>query len=89
MNAIQTIEGYVIGEQKPMKKVLRTKRDKKRRLVEFLIEGHATFVSLATAIKMAENDDIEAVVVRTRSGTVYLRAYPDSSDADNFQSLAD
>ncbi len=60
-----------------------------RRIAEFLIEGSATFVALATAIQMAKNDDIEAVIVRTNNGAVYLRNYPDSSGADNFQSLAD
>ena len=84
--AIQVIEGYVVGVETPMRRVIATHSDGKR-LTEFLIEGDGSYLPLAEAVRLARNGDIDAVVGRTAQGTVYLRAYPDDEAFNNFSQI--
>ncbi len=88
IDAIQEIEGYVVGVEKPVRRIIGAIL-KDKRLTAFLIEGSGSYVSKAVAIEMAENEDIDAVVARSAHGDLYLRAPPDSASDTNFLALAE
>lgn len=95
LDAIQAIEGWKVGEEALLKKVVRTRRAKKtkkgrrsRRLVSFLIEDTG-WVSLPVAVRMADSEEIDAVAVHPRRGEAYIRGFPDETTADNFDALVE
>ena len=87
VDAIQEIEGYVVGGEKPVRRIIGAILEDKR-LMAFLIEGSDSYVSKAAAVQMAEHEDIDAVVARSAHGDFYLRAPPDSASGNNFLALA-
>jgi hypothetical protein len=89
LDAIQYCEGWREGCEFLQRRVIRTRQDRRGRLVGFLIEGETEFISSDLAVRLAENDEIEAVVVRPRSRKPYIRAYPDALTENNFDALAE
>lgn len=87
IRAIQQIEGYIVGTEKPVRKVIGTKTNG-RHLSAFLIEGDAAYISKSIAIRLADNGEIDAVVVRSMGGEVYLRATADAAPGNNFNAIA-
>lgn len=87
LNAIQRVEGYVVGTEKPVRRVLGAKTEG-RRLIAFLIEGETSYISKHMAISMADRQEIDAIVVRPKNGEAYLRAVPDGVAGNNLYSLA-
>jgi hypothetical protein len=88
IDAIQQIEGYVVGVEKPVRRVIGAIL-KDKRLTAFLIEGSDSYVSKAAAIQMVEHEEIDAVVARSAHGDLYLRASPDLASDNNFLALAE
>ena len=87
VGAIQTIEGYVAGTEKPVRKVIGAQTDGKR-LIAFLIKGDSSHISASAAVRLASNGEIDAVVVRPSQGDAYLRARADGVDGNNFSAIA-
>ncbi len=87
LDAIKQLEGWDEGTVEHPKKVTATKKDKDGDIIAYQLEGSSTFIPKSQAVKMAEAGEIYAVVVRSKNGS-YLRAYPDSSTGDNFDSMA-
>lgn len=52
------------------------------------LEGNSTFTPIGTAIKMAEDGKIDAVVVNPKSGKKYIRSKPDGKKKNNLDELA-
>jgi len=52
------------------------------------LEGNQNFTPLETAIRMAEQGKIDAVVVNTEKGGKYLRTRPDDETQNNLGTLA-
>ena len=88
IDAIQEIEGYVVGREKPVRGVIGAIL-KDKLLIVFSIEGSGNYVSKAVAIEMAETEDIDAVVARSAHGDLYLRAPADAASGNNFLALAE
>lgn len=86
LDAIQRIEGWIVGTDNYIKKVIRTKVDRRGRLVEFLIEGENEYIDKNEAIRRAEEMEIDAVVVAGSGGT-YIRAFGDATSQNNFDEL--
>lgn len=87
INAIQVIEGYAKGTEKSVRKVIGVKTNGKH-LTAFLIEGHAAYISKSDAINLADEEEIDAVVVRPAGGEAYLRASADGLPGNNFNAIA-
>jgi hypothetical protein len=87
VGAIQQIEGYIVGVEKTVRKVIGVLSDGAR-LTAFLIDGESSYISLNDAIVLASRGEIDAVVVRPAAGAAYLRARADSADSNNFRDIA-
>lgn len=87
IGAIQIIEGYAAGTEKLVRKVIGAITDGKR-LTAFLIEGDAGYISKSAAISLADNEEIDAVVVRPAVGEAYFRATADGLPGNNFDAIA-
>lgn len=57
-------------------------------LNEFLLND-GNWISLKKAIILANNGEIDAVVVKSNNSNSYLRSKPDSTKTNNFESLAE
>lgn len=88
LDAIQRVEGYIEGETRPLPRVEKTKEDEDDVLTEFLLEGGGGFISLSEAINLASNERLYAVVVDASPNT-YIRAFPDETTSNNFDSLTE
>lgn len=87
VNAIQTIEGFFVGMEKPVRKVISAKTDGKR-LTAFRIEGSVAYISKDSAINLADDCEIDAVVVRPAGSEAYLRGPADGIAGNNFNAIA-
>jgi hypothetical protein len=88
LDAIKQLEGWTEGKVETPKKVTATKKNKDGEIISYQLEGSSAFISKADAVQMAEDGEIYAVVVQPRKGDAYLRAFPDASAGDNFDSIA-
>ena len=88
LDAIKQLEGWEEGTIETPKKVTATKKNKDGEIISYQLEGSSTFISKADAVQMAEDGEIYAVVVQPKKGDAYLRAFPDDSTGDNFDSIA-
>lgn len=88
ISAIQAIEGFKIGIEDTVKRVVLVISENNR-LSKFLLQGDSSHITLSAAIAQAKSGQIDAVVVRMRSGREYLRARPDKTNTNNFRSLAE
>ncbi len=71
------------------KKVVDASADSDGDITAVRLEGNTTFTSLETAIRMADNGQIENVhVVRPTGGRPYLRTNPNGKERDNLDYLA-
>jgi hypothetical protein len=86
--AIERIEGFAVGIEQPVRKIVGTLTDGKR-LTDFLIDGNSSYISLAAALDLAIRGEIDAVIVRLSNGTQYLRAYADGVADNNFDTMAE
>lgn len=88
VDAIQQIEGFAVGVEKPVRKVIGALTDGSR-LTAFLIEGESSYISLDAALALASCGEIDAVVVRPSIGRAYLRAHADNVEGNNFGAIAE
>lgn len=88
LDAIQRIEGYVVGQVTVKRKVIGTRRVRGGALLEFKIEGYPSYVDLGTALHLAGSGELDAVIARSRNGKLYLRSVPDRRTDNNFPALA-
>ena len=86
INAIQVIEGYSVGTERPVRRVIRVKSNGKR-ITHFLIDGNTSYLSASDAISLADEEEIDAVVVRPANGEAYLRASADGYIGNNFNAI--
>lgn len=73
-----------------VKKVVDAKQDSKGNITGVKLSGNSTYTSLATAMKMADNGQIEnAHSVRPKTGTKHhLRTNPDKHKGNNLDEMA-
>jgi hypothetical protein len=88
LDAIKQLEGWDEGTIEHPKKVKATKKNKQGDIIAYQLEGSSAFISKADAVRMAEDGEIYAVVVQPKKGDAYLRAFPDATTGDNFDSIA-
>lgn len=88
--AIETMEGKpqagTITELPEKKPINGVKKDKKGTIIAYSVEGLG-WVPKAKAIALAQKGEIDAVIARSRSGSIYLRATPDSRWDNNLNNL--
>lgn len=90
--AIEQMEGWSdtkkgkITEQKPKKKIVSVKKDKKGIIEYYNIEGLG-FINKAKAVNLANNGLIDAVVVYPSLGRPFLRSRPNNTTDDNLGNL--
>ncbi len=71
------------------KKVVAARADSDGDITAIRLKGNITFTPLETAIRMADNGQIENVhVVRPTKGRPYLRTNPNGKERDNLDYLA-
>ena len=88
LDAIKTLEGWDEGTEEHPKKVKATRKNKQGDIIAYQLECSSAFISKADAVQMTEDGEIYAVVVQPKKGDAYLRAFPDASTGDNFDSIA-
>ncbi|HEY5234248.1 MAG TPA: DUF3892 domain-containing protein [Verrucomicrobiae bacterium] len=88
LDAIKQLEGWNEDTVTTPKKVTAVKKNKDGDIISYQLEGSSTFILKADAVQMAEDGEIYAVVVEPKKGDAYLRAFPDASSGDNFDSIA-
>ena len=87
IDAVGTVEGYFVGSELPIQRVVGAKSDGKR-LTQVLIEGYNSYISMETAIQLAESGQLDVVVVRRAHGTCYLRSRADGFAENNLSAIA-
>lgn len=70
------------------KKIVDAQNDENGNVNAVKLEGNSTFTPIDTAIKMAENGKVDAVVVNPKSGKKHLRSKPDGKKKNNLDELA-
>lgn len=77
LQAMQACEGWEVGQETyfPITKITEVCRGQDRTIQYFLIDG-TEWVSKESAIQMAENANLSAVVVHMKNGSKYLRPKP-------------
>ena len=67
-------------------KIIDVRKNKKGTIIEYLIEFFG-WVSKPRGIVLAQQGRLDAVVVRSRSGSLYLRSRPDKSTTNNLSNM--
>jgi hypothetical protein len=86
LDAIQKIEGYIPGKEEvlgPPKQILDIKRDKKGKILSYLVE-ELGWLAPAEAVKGILEGEIDGVVVQ-RGGKSHVRTRPDSWMDNNIE----
>lgn len=86
-HAIQGVEGFIVGvisEEVPKKTILDIKKNKKNKIIQYLIEGYGWCRKLE-AINLVERDIVDAVIVRKKNGYIFLRSRPDNTTFNNLK----
>ena len=86
MDAIQRIEGFRHGEEEflgPAKKIIDVERDKKQRIIAYLVEDLG-WLSPSETIKGTLSLEIDGVVAE-KGGRTYIRTRPDSIFPNNLE----
>ena len=86
MDAIQRIEGFRHGEEEflgPAKKIIDVERDKKQRIIGYLVEDLGWLPPVET-IKGILSGEIDGVVAE-KGGRTYVRTRPDSIFPNNLE----
>jgi len=71
------------------KKIVDVKNDLNGNVAEVRLEGNKTFTPIETAVRMAENEKIDAVPVYPKNGKPHLRSKPDGNKKNNLDYLAE
>jgi hypothetical protein len=70
------------------KKIIDAKNDSDGNVNAVKLEGNSSYTPINTAIKMAENGQVDAVVVKPKDGKKHLRSKPDGKKKNNLDELA-
>ena len=70
------------------KKIVDAQNDSDGNIKSVLLEGNKTFTPIETAIRMAENEKIDAVAVHPVKAKNHLRTNPDNIKKNNLDELA-
>ncbi|MCP4700372.1 MAG: DUF3892 domain-containing protein [Gammaproteobacteria bacterium] len=71
------------------KKIVDVKNDSDGSVAAVQLEGNKTFTPIEIAVRMAENEKIDAVPVHPKSGKPHLRSKPDGNKRNNLDYLAE
>lgn len=71
------------------KKIVGAKSDSEGNITAVKIEGNKTFTPLERAMRMADQEKIDAVAVRPTKAKPHLRTRPDGDKKNNLDTLAD
>lgn len=88
-NAIEKMEGWKEGEIKPInpeQTIIKVKKNKKGVIISYLIKDRG-WVQKKVAVNLVKNNQIDAVIVKAKSGSFYLRSRPDKKIINNFDYL--
>ena len=73
----------------PKKRIVDARADSEGDITHVLFEGNSRFISVETAIPMADRGEIENThVVRARDKKVHLRTDPDGRKSNNLDDMA-
>ena len=70
------------------KKIVDAKADSKGNITQVRIQGNQSFTPLKTAIRMAKQGKIDAVVVKPKNAKQHLRTRPDGRVRNNLAEMA-
>ena len=70
------------------KKIVDAKNDSDGNVSAVKFKGNSNFTPIDTAIKMAEKGQVDAVVVKPKTGNKHLRSRPDGKKKNNLDELA-
>lgn len=70
------------------RKIKDAKNGSKGNISAVRLDGNSTFISLETAIKMAEQGKVDVVVVNQSNGKQHIRTRPDQKKGNNLDELA-
>src|SRR5688572_29787017 len=70
------------------KTIVDARQDEKGNISAVKLQGNQTFTPLETAIRMAEQGKIDAVVVTPKDAKQHLRTRPDNKTKNNLDELA-
>ncbi len=89
LNAIEKIEGYVKGTEEKIefKKIDGVKKNKKGVIEGFHIRGKG-WITVKQMIALVQMGEVNAVIVKSSRGKIYLRSLPDQSRGNNFSEMA-
>ncbi|MBI1860144.1 MAG: DUF3892 domain-containing protein [Deltaproteobacteria bacterium] len=86
VNAIERAEGKFepgqIIPSKTKKRVSALKKNKKGQTIAYFVEGMG-WLTKGQAIALVRQGEVDAVIARSSSGTIYLRTRPDETTANN------
>lgn len=64
------------------------KSDDKGNITHVKLDDNKTYTSIDTAIKMAEEGKVDAVVVNNKDGSKHIRSKPDKKTKNNLDEMA-
>lgn len=70
------------------KKIVDAKADQKGNITHIKLEGNQNFTPLGTAIKLAKQGKVDAVVVKPSNAKEHLRTRPDDRTCNNLDDMA-
>lgn len=85
--AMERVEGWRPGKEELVKRVVGARSDG-RQVVAYLIERDDAYVARTVALRMADLQRIDAVVVHPTGRDAYLRSFPDGVAGNNLRTLA-
>lgn len=71
------------------RKIVDAKNDSKGNVSHVKLEGNSNYTSIDTAIGMAEQGQVDAVVVNPSNAKKHLRQRPDGNERNNLDYLAE
>lgn len=77
---------WAIIKSPAKKKISAVRKDKKGTIVGYFVE-ELGWLPKKRAILLAQNGEIDAVVTRSRAGSVYLKSRPDGVSENNLESM--
>lgn len=85
---MQLINFYWEFNMSDKKKIIDAKNDENGNVSSVMLEGNSTYTPIDTAIKMAEQGKVDAVVVNSKTGKKHIRSKPDGKKKNNLDELA-
>jgi len=71
------------------RKIIDAKSDKKGNISHVKLQGNSSFTPIKTAIDMAKQGKVDAIVVNPSDKKEHLRTRPDGKEKNNLDHLAD